>query len=333
MIKISRQDNQGSNNVINQVLYKYKSRFKRAFIYSSIGNVLFLIVTIYSLQVLDRIIGSGNPHPLALILVIIGIILLFYFICSLLSYILTQYSLKDLDQWLYKENLLYLSLYPSGTVSEDVMQLKSFLFNPPFSITLDAIWSIFYFMILCMIHPYIGFSAIVAASLVAGFAYIKLITTNRPIIDVTEFDSKEANWYYLIQQIGEPIIIILPLSIPIILLLTLIYSCFKFYTFSKAFNQSNYSYSNNMLPKTYMTFKEWVTIIIKFICSSLITGVGAYIIVSTNGQELTTGGMIASSIITLRVLISADNIVLVQHNIKNAYKSYLNLARLVQVTN
>ena len=170
-------------------------------------------------------------------------------------------------------------------------------------------------------------------TIVAGFAYIKIITTNRSIREVTEFDSKDANWYYVIQQIVELIIIVSPLPIPISLILGVGYSWFKFYTLSKALNLSNKPYSNHNLSKFYRFLKAWLTINIKIICSALVTGVGAYIVVSTNAQELTTGGMIVSSIIIARVLIVTDNTVLIWQSICSAYKVYLSLAKLTRVTN
>jgi ATP-binding cassette subfamily C protein len=56
-----------------------------------------------------------------------------------------------------------------------------------------------------------------------------------------------------------------------------------------------------------------------------VTGVGAYVVVKSSGTEMTTGGMIASSIIVGRALAPFDNAIGMWKSISSAMKSYKNI--------
>jgi ATP-binding cassette subfamily C protein len=56
-----------------------------------------------------------------------------------------------------------------------------------------------------------------------------------------------------------------------------------------------------------------------------VTGTGAYVVVSTQGADMTTGGMIASSIIVGRALAPFDNSIVMWKSISGAMKSYKNI--------
>ena len=53
-----------------------------------------------------------------------------------------------------------------------------------------------------------------------------------------------------------------------------------------------------------------------------VTGTGAYIVVTTSGQDMTTGGMIASSIIVGRALAPFGNAIGMWKSISGAMKAY-----------
>jgi ATP-binding cassette subfamily C protein len=53
-----------------------------------------------------------------------------------------------------------------------------------------------------------------------------------------------------------------------------------------------------------------------------VTGTGAYVVVKTGGQDMTTGGMIASSIIVGKALAPFDNSIVMWKTISSAIKSY-----------
>jgi ABC-type protease/lipase transport system fused ATPase/permease subunit len=108
------------------------------------------------------------------------------------------------------------------------------------------------------------------------------------------------------------------------------YSWFDFYILNRALKLSNKSYNNSNLSKFYRFLKSFLTINIKMICGGFIVGVGAYIVTSTSGRDLSTGGMLAGYIIAVRMLILADNIVIIWPNIRNTYKAYSNLSNLAR---
>ena len=317
---MSQKTEPNCSTIISQALGDYKSILKRSILYSCIPNILFLIFSLYSLQVVDRVIGSGNIDTLLMLFTIIVVSLLVWVISTLGSHILLyRYIKKDSKIWLYTSGQSH------ARENQDLARLNLFLSGPSISIIPDAIWCILYFLIIFLIHPYVAIAATVGVILVAGFAYIKIITTNPSLREVTDFNAKDLKWYYFVQQTTELIMLIAPVHTIILCFLSIVYSWFKFHIMSKALKLSNKSYSNNSLSKFCRFLKAFLTILIKQVALILIIAVGSYVVISTHGVEMTTGGMIASSILMARISIATDNIVVIWPNIRNNYISYSNL--------
>ncbi|MES2215342.1 MAG: hypothetical protein V4485_04955 [Pseudomonadota bacterium] len=323
---------QNSEQIIRQAFYKCKNRGQRAWLYSGVSNGLFLIFISYFLQVFDRMIGGSDFSTVALITLVEIIILFFYFICLLITQVLLYYDVKRYNKWFDSGNFVTYNKNLPNSLDWDLMRLNSIFSSPSVNIIMDAAWSIFNFIILFLIHPYIGFAAIGGVIFVMGLAYIKIITTNQSIRDITEFSSNDSRWIYIIQQLSEFTIITMIARLPLILMcaLNIGYSWLNFYLLNRALRLSNKSYRNCNLSKFYRFLKSWLTINIKIISFNFIAGISAYVVVSTQGADMTAGGMIASSIITARMLILADNIVMIWPNIRNTYTSYLNLSNLAR---
>ena len=58
-------------NPLKAALEKCKAAFKVTFVFAFFINLLMLVTPLYSLQVLDRVIGSGNLHTLLMLSMII----------------------------------------------------------------------------------------------------------------------------------------------------------------------------------------------------------------------------------------------------------------------
>ena len=61
-------------NALQAALEKAKQAFVVVFVFSFCANILQLITPLYSLQVLDRVVGSGNLATLLMLSLIIGTI-------------------------------------------------------------------------------------------------------------------------------------------------------------------------------------------------------------------------------------------------------------------
>lgn len=314
--------------IFSQALIKYKSRLKQVFLYSFISNILFLIFALYPTQVIDRVIGSGNIDTTLMLSVIVGVTLLCWFIFILVVQILLYRNIKKDNEWIDSKISLFTNDESVSMDGRALIKLNLFL-GPSISIVADTICCILYLLILFLIHPYIGIAAIMGSILVVGFAYIKMITTNKALRGIIDFNIENIKWYYLVQQISELLILVVPIPTIAFFILNIGYSWFKFHIMSIALKQSNKPYKNGNLSKFYRFLKALLTINIKIISCMLITGVSAYLVVSTNGIEVTTGGLIASSIIMARISIAADNIVAIWPNMRNSYIFYSNLRKSV----
>ena len=61
-------------NPLKLALEKCKVAFKITFVFAFVINLLMLVTPLYSLQVLDRVIGSGNLNTLLLLSLIIAFV-------------------------------------------------------------------------------------------------------------------------------------------------------------------------------------------------------------------------------------------------------------------
>ena len=85
------------DNPLKIALEKCRAAFKITFVFAFIINLLMLVTPLYSLQVLDRVIGSGNIETLLMLSIIIDFI---YFIHTLLQ-IARSFTLIKVGEWLY----------------------------------------------------------------------------------------------------------------------------------------------------------------------------------------------------------------------------------------
>ena len=89
-------DIEEKQNPLRIALDKCQAAFKVTFCFAFVINLLMLVTPLYSLQVLDRVLGSGNLHTLLMLSLIIGFI---YFIYALLQ-IARSFTLIRVGEWL-----------------------------------------------------------------------------------------------------------------------------------------------------------------------------------------------------------------------------------------
>jgi len=285
-----------SKEIIKQAIFKYKSRLKLAFLYSGISHILFLFTLAYILQVMDRMIGSYNLYTLY---IIVGIAATICVICTALQ-ILINFRFKEVEKWVDSETTL--STDSLNNINSDFVSFKLLFSSAQINLMLDGIWSILYFIFLFLIHPYMGFAAILGVLIVVGFSCLQRIITKKNLRGVTEFNSKGISWLYVIRQNAE-LFVMSSLFLPFML------AGYISYILNSELKKADKYYINNNLSKFILFLKVLLNTICKLIVLHGITGIGAYIVVSTNAVEMTVGGMLASVIITNKLLNIFDNLV------------------------
>jgi ATP-binding cassette subfamily C protein len=303
-------------NPLTEALEKCNAAFKVTFVFAFFINLLMLVTPLYSLQVLDRVIGSGNLNTLLMLSIIIGFV---YFIHTLLQ-IARSFTLIKVGEWL--DNNLSPVLFAhsisasatkvnpaSSQLLRDFQTVKTFLTSTGINTLFDAPWSIVYIVIIFMIHPYIGLITIVGTIIIVSFAFFNAIATNRTLGEATEFSVKSMGQAEIANRNAE--------AVEAMGMIDNVKRNWSKFNSAALGKQSVASYRNGVISN----FSRFL----RNLMQMAVTGVGAYVVVSTNGAEMTTGGMIASSIIVGRALAPFENAIVMWKSISDALKSYRNI--------
>lgn len=311
------------NNVLNDKfnpltlsLNKCKSAFWITFWFAFAINLLMLITPLYSLQVLDRVIGSSSKETLLMLSLIIGTI---YFVYGLLQ-IARSFTLIKVGEWL--DNTLSPIIFGhavsasatranvgASQLLRDFQTVKTFLTSTGINTLFDAPWSIIYIIVIFMIHPYLGILTVVGAILIVSTAFFNAVATNKTLGEATEFSIKGMTQAEVASRNAEAVE-----AMGMMKNVTKNWSKFNSASLAK---QSTASYRNGVISN----FSRFI----RNIMQMMVTGIGAYVVVETHGRDMTTGGMIASSIIVGRALAPFDNSIELWKSLSSAMRSYKNI--------
>ncbi len=303
-------------NPFNLAIKKCKSAFWITFWFAFVINLLMSITPLYSLQVLDKVLGSGSMPTLAMLSLIIGSI---YFVYGLLQ-IARSFLLIKIGEWL--DNNLSPLLFghavsatatrahiAASQLLRDFQTVKTFLTSTGLNTILDAPWSIIYIIIIFMIHPYIGIITLVGGIIIVSTALFNAIATNRVLGEATEFSIKGMNQAEIANRNAE--------TVEAMGMMKNVTANWHKFNQSALAKQSIASYRNGVISN----FSRFI----RNVMQMMVTGVGAYIVVTTGNKDMTPGGMIASSIIVGRALAPFDNAIELWKSISAAMKSYKNI--------
>jgi PrtD family type I secretion system ABC transporter len=303
-------------NPLEEGIRHCKSAFTVTFMFAFVVNILMLITPLYSLQVLDRVIGSGNLSTLLMLSLIIGFI---YFVYTLVQ-IARSFTLIKIGEWLdnklspllFSHSVAAAALRPSlgaGQALRDFQVVKGFLTSVGINTIFDAPWSIAYIAVIFMIHPYIGYLTVLGGVVIVCFAFVNAAATNKILGEANEYSIKSLTQAEIATRNAEVVEAMGMMN-------NVSNNWFKF---NKAAldKQSIASYRNGILSN--------ISRFIRNVMQMAVTGIGAYVVVKTGGRDMTTGGMIASSIMVGRALAPFDNAIEVWKSINSAMKSYKRL--------
>ena len=303
-------------NPLMIALAKCRAAVKITFVFAFVINLLMLVTPLYSLQVLDRVIGSGNIETLLMLSIIIGFI---YFVYTLLQ-IARSFTLIKVGEWL--DNTLSPVLFghsisasatkvdpASSQLLRDFQTLKTFLTSTGINTLFDAPWSIVYIVILFLIHPYMGYITIVGAVIIVGFAFFNAVATNKTLNEATEYSIRAMGQAEIANRNAE--------AVEAMGMIKNVKRNWAKFNEASLAKQSIASYRNGVISN----FSRFI----RNIMTMAVTGVGAYVVVKSNGQDMTTGYMIASSIIVGKALAPFDNAIGMWKSISSAMKSYKNI--------
>lgn len=160
------------------------TRFLRPYLFYAallgvIGNLVVLIPTLFTLQVLDRVLTSRSIETLVM-LAVVSIIALFLLLG--LDHVrgkLWAAAGTQLDQWLASGALTALIEERARQHQQtyldalrDIATVRQFLTGPVIQALFDLPWFLVYLLIIFLFHPWLGFTAFAGAVLLLGIAWL-----------------------------------------------------------------------------------------------------------------------------------------------------------------
>lgn len=303
----------GEPNPLQKHLLQVKKALAVVFLFSLCVNLLTLITPLYSLQVLDRVLGSGNLHTLLMLSLIVALV---HAVIGLLQ-VARSFTLTKIGDWLDSNisHLLFNRVVSSaalkktlagGQVLRDFQTIKVFLTSAGINTIFDAPWTVPYLLALYLIHPYMCLIAVVGALLIIVFAFFNALITRRVLRKSTEAQGKSMNKLEMSIRNAE--------VIEAMGMMENVTHAWKGFQNQALQSQCLASYRNGLMSN-FSTF-------IRSVIQMSVTGVAASVIVSTNSIGMTTGGMIASSILVGKALMPFNNFIGLWQSISDAAKSY-----------
>lgn len=321
--------NPSSNSVVNplnplqEALEKCKPGFVVVFFFAFAVNIAMLITPLYSLQVLDRVISSGNKSTLLMLSIIIGSV---YFVYTLLQ-IARSFTLIKIGEWLdgSLSPLLFSHAVASAAKKQgssasqllrDFQTVKTFVTSTGINTIFDAPWSVVYIAVIFMIHPYLGYLTVFGGIIVVGTAMFNAIATNKKLGEATENSIRSMTQADIATRNAEVVEAMGMMK-------NVAQNWAKFNQAALAC-QSVASYRNGTISNSSRFIRN--------IMQMAVTGIGAYVVVDTGGRDMSTGGMIASSILVGRALAPFDNAIEMWKSISSASKSYSRIMEAFKVS-
>lgn len=304
------------SNPLVQALQDCKLAFIITFVFSFGVNVLNLITPLYSLQVLDRVISSGSQDTLLMLTLIIIVI----YLSHTLLQVARSFTLIKIGEWLDKKMSPQLfqhavesssqrqSMGASQTIRE-FGTIKAFLTSIGINSLFDAPWSFIYIIVIFMIHPSLGWLTIVGGAIILFFAFLNAYAVNDTLSSSNESNIRGHYLAEIATRNAE--------TVQAMGMMKNVKSHWANVNSKALQMQSVASYRNGVISN--------ITKFLRAILQVAVTGIGAYLVITTNPPEMTVGNMIASSIIVGRALAPFDQAIEVWKQASSAMKSYVKI--------
>ncbi|AZL15366.1 type I secretion system permease/ATPase [Rickettsiales endosymbiont of Stachyamoeba lipophora] len=312
------KSNKNPDNLLDNLVRKLKVSFVYCVLYGFVYNLLMLAMSIYSLQVLDRVISSGSTDTLLMLtLVVVGSIMLMVMINFARSLIM-QGMASWLDEQLNKQiftRSVYLTVNNKSNLPSQLFRelenVKSFITGLSLPNLIDAPWAIIFIVILFVIHPINGWLAVLGAGILIGLAIYSERSTKKYFEQANERFIKNMQQMDIVARNSE-----------VVVAMGMMEDLYNFW--HKGNHKGNELKSYAQHKSQYFSN---ITKFMRFIIQISVTGVGGLLVVK---GELTSGGMIASSILVGRALAPFESIVASWNNVIISRKAYQKLQNFVE---
>ena len=303
-------------NTLVKVLNKCRPVFWIVFGFAFGVNLLMLVTPLYSLQVLDRVLNSGNKETLLML----TLLMVALYIALHMLQVARSFTLIKLGEWLDQQLSpdLFMNSIRSAAVKasvggaqnlRDLQTVKTFLTSVGINTLFDAPWSVIYIAVLFIIHPWMGWLAIVGAGLLILCAVFNAYATSNKLNEANEHTMRSMNQSEMATRNAE--------VIEAMGMMNAVTNRWKKFQQSSLALISEASYRNGIISN--------IARFTRMMLQLLVTGLSAYLILTPPASgipEMSMGGMIGAGIIMGRALTPFDNAIEIWKQISGASKSY-----------
>ena len=273
-----------------------KRAFAYVFLFSFAVNVLSLLMPIYSLQVFDRVFTSRSYETLMALTAVVIAGNAFYGILHAIRAGVVARVVEWLERTVAPE-LLSVSITQAaqtgvslaGQYQRDLMTMKNFLSSAAPTIA-DIPWSLLFVMVIYMINPILGFICIIGVVMMIVSALVNEYATRKALLRATEKNVESALAADLLGRHGEAIQA-MGMGEPII---------------GQWIKQSEHGLALQDTAQQRSAVIMGISRSMRALLQVAMIGVGAVLALQ---NDLTSGGMIASSILAARALAPFEGII------------------------
>ncbi|WHA05276.1 type I secretion system permease/ATPase [Candidatus Bandiella numerosa] len=285
-----KNSNEISNNPLRDALLSCKVMVKFVLLFGCLINLLMLSTPLFSMQVLDRVLGSQNTDTLLMLTLVIILAL------ALLGLIQAAraFAMNKMGSWLEDKlsevvfsNSIKLALESKAMANSqqlrDLQTVKTFLTSPGLISIMDMPWAIIFIIVLFILHTSIGFLALISGVILIVFGIIADRST-KPLIEMNN-----GNFIKSMRQVDQStrnaeVIEVMGMKNNII-------------SSWQKMNQE-VQQTQNLVTKRQAIFME-ITKFFRLVIQISVTALGAYLVIQ---GQITSGTIIASSSLVGRAL-------------------------------
>jgi ATP-binding cassette subfamily C exporter for protease/lipase len=306
-------------NEIEQALLSFKSTFWTVGTFSAISNLLMLVPSLYMLQVYDRVLQSRNELTLGMLtLLMLGAYLLMGGLELVRSFVLVRVGAKfdmTLNKRVYtaafEQNLKRTGVANAGQALSDLTNLRQFLTGNALFAFFDAPWFPVYLIVIFMFEPSLGVFALVGTAILVVLAIVNEKVTKKPLGEAngmavmsTTLATNNLRNAEVIESMG--------------MLPNLMHRWFKTHGKFLALQAEASEKAGKIAAAT-----KFVQVSLQ----SLVLGFGALLVLE---NKITSGMMIAASILVGRALAPVQQLIAVWKSLSSTRSAYERLSKLLE---
>ena len=304
-------------NEITEALTKFKKVFYTIAIFTACINILMLVPSIYMLEVYDRVLASRNQTTLYMLsMMVLG----FFILVSVLEYIRSMVVIRigaKMDGFLntrvytaaFEQNLRNTGVN-AGQALNDLTTIRQFVTGNGMFAFFDAPWFPIYLIVIFVFNFWMGLFALVSIILLVGLALLNEVVSRKPLAEANSTAIRSSNT--ATNNLRNAEVIEAMGMLP---------------NMRKRWYAQHIKFLNLQAEASQKASRiNSITKFVRVSVQSLILGVGALLVI--NG-DVTSGMMIAGSILLGRALGPVEQIIAVWRQWSGVMSAYQRLQKLL----